>query len=305
MHTPAFFFSFTWMVLTLPYNPNPHSILHPKPIPPKNLKPNTLFFFFPTAHDVGSGAGERWVVNSKKKLSDHNNDALCINCADVFPHPPSLFHYYPGLVGPTVHGQKQKAQTDWLTDPRARGWVTLSIRPHRFCHKKSRGRFRRRKCRRNIQSPTHERTKWIYICIDLGIWWYQISDALFLASQVWIFCSLGNIEIRSSHRYFPILPSLLFDVFPTPLCQIVRWHCRIVTLSVWIHNLLTPQFYFSISPNCQVHSTLWTARKRFKLPTKLKISGLSAVWTLFLICFCWAPEKIMLPLWFLFFPQVA
>jgi hypothetical protein len=59
--------------------------------------------------DVGSlgGGGARWVVKSKKKLRDHNSDALCINCAVVFP-PPSPFHYYPGLVGPTVHGQKTK-----------------------------------------------------------------------------------------------------------------------------------------------------------------------------------------------------
>jgi hypothetical protein len=57
-HTCLFFFSFAWMVLrwwntkerekittqtpTLPFTPNP------SPKKPKNLKPNTLFFFFST-----------------------------------------------------------------------------------------------------------------------------------------------------------------------------------------------------------------------------------------------------------------
>jgi hypothetical protein len=43
-------------------------------------------------------------------------------------------------------------------------------------------------------------------CCDLVVLW-SLGE--------WIFCSLGNIEIRSSHRYFPILSSLLFDV-----CQV-------------------------------------------------------------------------------------
>ncbi len=75
----------------------------------------------------------------------------------------------------------------------------------------------------------------------------------------------------------------------------MRWHCRIVTLSVWIHYLLTPQFYFSFLPNFPVHSTLWTARKTFKLPTKQKISGLSELWMFFLMCFSWAPENHTAP----------
>ncbi len=45
-HTPAFFFSFTWMVLTLPYNPNPHSTFTPNPSPKKlrSLIPSSSFF---------------------------------------------------------------------------------------------------------------------------------------------------------------------------------------------------------------------------------------------------------------------
>jgi hypothetical protein len=101
----------------------------------------------------------------------------------------------------------------------------------------------------------------------LGIWWYQISDPL-------LSC-LTSIDILFSTEYrnskftslFPYFAKFTFRCFSIPLCQIVRWHCRILTLLVCVHNLLTPQFYFSILPNCQVHSTLWAARKRFKLPT--------------------------------------
>jgi hypothetical protein len=95
---------------------------------------------------------------------------------------------------------------------------------------------------------------------------------------------------------FPYFAKFTFWCFPTTLCQIVRWHCQILTLWVWIHYLLTPQFYFSILPNFQAHSPLWTARKRCKLPTKQnKISGLSEVWMFFLMCFCWAPENHTAP----------
>jgi hypothetical protein len=130
---------------------------------------------------------------------------------------------------------------------------------------------------------------------NLGIWWYQISDPL-------LSC-LTSMDILFSREYrnskftllFPYFAKFTFWCFTTPLCQIVRWHCWILTLSVWIHNLLTPQFYFSILPNCHVHSTLWTAQMRFKLPTKLKISQLSEVWMFFLICFCWAPKNHTAP----------
>ncbi len=115
---------------------------------------------------------------------------------------------------------------------------------------------------------------------------------------------LTSMDILFSREYrnskftliFPYFAKFTFWCFPTPLCQIVRWHCWILTMLVWIHNLLTPQFYFSILPNCQVHSTVWAARKRFKLPTKLlKVSGLSEVWMFFLICFCSAPENHTAP----------
>jgi hypothetical protein len=110
--------------------------------------------------------------------------------------------------------------------------------------------------------------------------------------------------MRSSHA-LSLFCHVYFWCFPSPLCQIVRWDCRILTLSVCIHNLPIPQFYFSILPNCQVHSTLWTARMSFKLPTKLlKISGLSEVWMFFLICFCWAPENHTAPVISVFFHRL-
>ncbi len=108
----------------------------------------------------------------------------------------------------------------------------------------------------------------------------------------------------SSHA-ISLFCQVYFWCFPSPLCQIVRWDCRILTLSVCIHNLPIPQFYFSMLPNCQVHSTLWTAQMSFKLPTKLlKISGLSEVWMFFLICFCWAPENHIAPVISVFFHRL-
>jgi len=84
----------------------------------------------------------------------------------------------------------------------------------------------------------------------------------------------------------------MFPNSTLPNCEVILLDC---TLSVWIHNLLTPQCYFSILPNCQVYSTRWTARKRFNLPIKLKISELSEVWMFFLIYFRWAPENHTAP----------
>ncbi len=80
----------------------------------------------------------------------------------------------------------------------------------------------------------------------------------------------------SSHA-ISLFCQVYFWCFWLSTCQIVRWDSRILTLSVCIHNLPIPQFYFSILPKCQVHSTLWTA-------------GMCL-----LICFCWAPENHTAP----------
>ncbi len=117
--------------------------------------------------------------------------------------------------------------------------------------------------------------------------------------QKYRYFSLLGIYKSEVHVLFPYFAKFTFDVSRSPLCQIVRWDCRILTLSVCMHNLPIPQFYFSIMPNCLVHSTLWTVRMSFKLPT------ISEVWMFLLICFCWAPENHTAPVISVFFPQAA